>query len=139
MPRIRNRLLLTLAGVGLVVAFSVAEPKPDAPSGDKLNQKIANFTLADAAGKPVALYDLKDRKAVVVVFLSFECPVSCSYSIRLAELAKTYEAKGVAFLAVNSSDDGDATEIAKKAAEFKLPFPVLKDSKSTAADAFKAV
>jgi peroxiredoxin len=137
MHRILTRLLLVLAGVSVAVA--VAQPKPDVPSGDKLNQKIAKVTLADADGKAVALHDLKDRKAVVVVFLSFECPVSCSYAATLGELAKIYEAKGVAFLGINSSDEGDAKELAKKAAEFKLPFPVLKDSKNAAADAFKAV
>jgi peroxiredoxin/cytochrome c553 len=105
---------------------------------DKLNKKIDNVTLKDAAGKPCSLYDLKDKKAIVVVFLSFECPVSTSYSSALAELAKTYRDKQVAFVAVNSSDDGDAAQIAKQAAEFKLPFPVFKDENFRAADAFKA-
>src|SRR5207244_4469318 len=88
--------------------------------------------------KPVALHDVKDRKAVVVVFLSFECPVSNSYAPALAELARTYGERGVAFLAVNSSDDAGAAELARQAAELKLPFPVLKDEDHRAADAFKA-
>src|SRR5207248_3195301 len=87
---------------------------------------------------PVSLLGPKDRKAVVVVFLSFECPVSTSYAPVLAALAKTYASKGVAFLAVNSSDDGDAAQFARQAAEYKLPFPVLKDNSRAAADAFKA-
>jgi peroxiredoxin/cytochrome c553 len=105
---------------------------------DKLNKKIDNITLKNAAGKPWSLYDLKDKKAIVVVFLSFDCPVSTSYAPALAELAKTYRDKQVAFLAVNSSDDGDAAHIAKQAAEYKLSFPVLKDKRCRAADAFKA-
>ncbi len=105
---------------------------------DKLNKKIENVTLADARGEARSLYELKDKKAIVVVFLSFECPVSTSYAPALAELAKTYRDKQVAFVAVNSSDDGDAAQIAKQAAEFKLPFPVFKDERFRAADAFKA-
>ena len=77
--------------------------------------------------------------AVVVVFVSFDCPVSTSYSPVLAQMAKEYESKGVAFLAVNSSDDGDAAHLAKLAADYKLPFSVLKDKGRAAADAFKAV
>ncbi|HEY7328298.1 MAG TPA: redoxin domain-containing protein [Gemmataceae bacterium] len=105
---------------------------------DKLNKKIENVTLHDAAGKPRSLYQLKDKKAIVVVFLSYECPVSTSYSSVLAELAKSYRDKQVAFVAVNSSDDSDAARIAEQAAEYKLPFPVFKDESFRAADAFKA-
>jgi peroxiredoxin len=105
---------------------------------DKLNKKIDNVTLHDAGGKHRSLYDLMDKKAIVVVFLSFDCPVSTSYSSVLAELAKTYRDKQVAFIAVNSSDDGDAARIAEQAAEYKLPFPVFKDENFRAADAFKA-
>jgi peroxiredoxin/mono/diheme cytochrome c family protein len=111
---------------------------PEGPSVDKLNKKIDNITLKNADGKALALYDHKDKKAVVIVFVSFECPVSNSYAPVLAELYKTYGDKGVAFLAVNSTDDGDAAQIAKQAAEFKYPFPVLKDDKHQAADALKA-
>jgi peroxiredoxin len=104
---------------------------------DKLNKKIANFTVLDAKGKKLSLYDLKEWKAVVVVFLSFDCPVSKSYSPILAELAKVYEAKGVAFLGM-STDDMDAIKLAKTAAEYRIPFPLFKDDKYVAADAFKA-
>ncbi|MGH7169890.1 MAG: hypothetical protein ACRELG_06410, partial [Gemmataceae bacterium] len=61
-----------------------------------------------------------------------------SYVPILAELAKTYRDKQVVFAAVNSSDDGDAAHIAKQAAEYKLAFPVFKDERFRAADAFKA-
>src|SRR5262245_47209368 len=49
-----------------------------APSTALLNKKIDNIHFAGAAGKSPALYHLKDKKAVVIVFLSFECPVSTS-------------------------------------------------------------
>ncbi len=105
---------------------------------DKLNKKIDNFTLTDDQGKAHSLHGFKDPKAVVVVFLSFECPIANSYAPLLAELHKTYSSKGVHFLAVNASDDLTATQLAEKAGEFKLPFPVLKDSKFVAVDALKA-
>src|SRR6476660_742803 len=59
----------------------------------KLGQKIADVTFTDAAGKKASLYDLKGKKAVVAVFISFECPVSTSYSPVLADLAKRYADK----------------------------------------------
>jgi peroxiredoxin len=132
----RGRLALLVA---LAAALLAGGARADqGPSTDKLNKKVDDFTLTDARGKAVALSGFKDKRAVVVVFLSFECPVSNSYATPLADLARAYEKRGVAFLAVNSSDDGDGAEIAKKAAEYRLPFPVLKDDRHTAADLFKA-
>src|SRR5207245_4709774 len=60
------------------------------------------------------------------------------HSTTLAELHKKFSEQGVAFLAVNSSEELDAAALAKQGAEFKIPFPVLKDNKFVAADAFKA-
>ena len=121
--------------------LAIAAPSPTAdvlPANEKLNTKITNVILADASGKPVALHGSGDKKAVVIVFLSFDCPVSIGYAPVLAELAKTYEARGVTIIGVNSSDDADAVQLAKLGAEYKLPFPVLKDHSRAAADAFKA-
>ncbi len=131
-----TRLFTALILLAVAIPLRAAEAPPP---NDKINTKIAHITLNDAAGKPIALQGSGDKKAVVVVFLSFDCPVSTSYAPLLAEMAKTYGAKGVTFLAVNSSDEGDAAQIAKQAGEFKLPFPVLKDKGRAAADAFKAV
>jgi hypothetical protein len=45
---------------------------------DKLGTKIANISFKDGTAKPADLYSIKDRKAYVVVFLNFDCPVSRS-------------------------------------------------------------
>ena len=44
----------------------------------KLGQKIGDVTLVDQAAKKVSLHDLAGTKATVVVFFSFECPISTS-------------------------------------------------------------
>src|SRR5690348_8553699 len=121
MTRLLPRSLLSLALIALAGASARADEDLVV---DKLNKKIENITLKDADGKPVSLHALKGKKAVVVVFLSFECPVSTSYAPILAELATSYGKKQVAFLAINSSDEGDAAQLAKQAAEYKLPFPL---------------
>ena len=59
--------------------------------------------------------DLKDAKLVVVAFLGVECPLSKLYGPRLAELAKQYESKGVAFLGVDSNRQDSVTEMAQYA------------------------
>ena len=123
----------------LLVAGGMFLANADQPMDvDKINKKIDSFTLKDGTGKAVSLDAWKDKKAVVVVFLSFDCPVSNSYSSTLADLHKTYSDKHVAFLAITAGDDLSPAELTKKAAEFKIPFPVVKDDGFKATDLFKA-
>src|SRR5262249_12728687 len=102
-----RRCCLTLA---LACLAGLAPPaRPDAkPANDKINTKVGNFTLTYVGGRPFALHDVKDARAVVVVFLSFDCPVSNSYAQPLAELHRAYAPKAVAFLRVALADDARA-------------------------------
>ena len=81
--------LLTLLGTLTTFVLGRAEKAADKAPVEKLNKKIDSFTLADAGGKAWSLDSLKDKKAVVVVFLSFECPVSNSYAPTLAAMRGT--------------------------------------------------
>ncbi len=98
---------------------------------------IRDITLHDAAGRRFALRDLRGKKAVVVVFLSFECPVSTGYAPALAELAEAYRDRGVAFVGVSAGDESPR-RVEHLAAEFGLPFPVYRDARAGAASALGA-
>jgi peroxiredoxin len=132
---------LSLAGLaGALVGFSGAPRTAAADpqvSTDRLNKEIDNVALAGADGKATSLKDHAGKTATVVVFLSFDCPVSNSYATALAALHKKYSDKGVGFLALVPNED--AEKVAKKAAEFKLPFPAFSDSKLAAVEAFRAI
>jgi peroxiredoxin len=101
-------------------------------------RKVPPFRLPDAAGKTWALEDLKDNKAVVVVFLGTECPVNNAYLPRLSELCRAYAPRGVQFLGVNSNCQDTPDRVALHAREHDLPFPVLKDAGNVVADGFAA-
>jgi hypothetical protein len=103
------------------------------PSTDKLGSKI-DLPVRDAAGRPARL---PEATATVVVFLSFDCPVSNSYTAPLTELARELGPKGVAFVGL-SPTDATAAEVEKQAKDFGIGFPVYKDDQLRAADAFKA-
>ena len=74
--------------------------------------------------KPLPLTEVHDKKAIVVVFLSFECPVSTSYSRLLSILASQYAAEGVSFVGVCTNAEINQDELARRAKEFRLSFPV---------------
>jgi peroxiredoxin len=103
---------------------------------DKLGKKIESVIFTDLDGKAAPLSEVKDKKAIVVVFMSFDCPVSNDYATSLAAMNKLYADQGVAFIAVSTCDD--LSDVKKQAKDFKLPFPVYVDPKLDVVDAFKA-
>ncbi|HKB35869.1 MAG TPA: redoxin domain-containing protein, partial [Gemmataceae bacterium] len=118
-----------------VLALLTGQARPDAPMvTDKLNKKIDNFTLTDSTGKTFSLHDLKEPKAVVLTFLSFDCPVSNSYAQPLADLHRTFAKKGVAFVGIAFTGKD---ELARHVKDFGLPFPVLSDRELVVADLCK--
>ena len=131
------RSLRLPAAFALAAALLAGPASADDTPNAKLNQKIDNLAFKDTAGKVFNLHDFKDKKAVVVVFLSFECPVSNSYAPFLNEFHKEYGPRGVSFLGLCTNDETPA-DVARRVQEFKLAFPVFKDANFTAATAMQA-
>jgi peroxiredoxin len=98
------------------------------------------FSLPSATdGKPVALKELRaSHKGVAVLFIATRCPVSNAYNERMASLAATYGARGIAFVGVNSNKTEPAAEVAEHAKRHGFGFPVLKDDGNKVADAYGA-
>ncbi|MGE3808828.1 MAG: redoxin family protein [Gemmataceae bacterium] len=132
------RTQLAFALAAFLLAGHLARAEEAAPSKAKLGRKIDNVPLHHLDGKIQPLHDLDNHKAVVIVTLSFECPVSNSYSETLARLAKEYGPKGVAFVGICPTPDEKPAEIAKQAKAFGLDFPVCLDGKLAVADTLKA-
>jgi peroxiredoxin len=119
-------VLLTSAAVG--GTLKTLAPGVQAPA----------FTLPDMAGKAHALGDYDQQKAIVVMFISTQCPVSNAYNERMVQLHRDYTAKGITFLGINASQREDVAEIKSHAAQHGFPFPVLKDAENVIADAYGA-
>jgi peroxiredoxin len=110
----------------------------DPPTNGNLGKRIEDFTLTDTTGKTWSLAGLKDRKAVVVLFLGTECPINNAYLPRLTELSRAYEPRGVPFVALNANRQDSPAAVAEHARKNALPFPVLKDAGNVVADRFGA-
>ena len=131
----RRWAVLSLAIIATTDPAPGAEPLP-ADRG--VGKRLADFILRDSAGKSVSLYGFRGKKAGVIVFTGVDCPLSNLYMARLAELAKAYEARGVAFLAIDPNTGATAEAVAANAKEHGITFPVLLDPDNRVADTLLA-
>mgnify|MGYP000356755648 CR=1 FL=1 len=100
--------------------------------------KVENFKLKDYNGEEHQLSDFKDSKAIVIIFVATQCPISNDYNSRMAELYNDYKDKGIAFVGINSNKQESVEEIKQHAKDNNLQFPILKDEKNIIADKFAA-
>lgn len=98
---------------------------------------VPGLPVVDLSGKPLDLLSAAGDKATVVVFLSFDCPVSNSYVAPLSALARGYAGRGVKVVGVVPTDE-PPEQVRKQAAGFDLGFPLHTDPKLAAADALRA-
>jgi peroxiredoxin len=101
-------------------------------------EKIDDFTLADVNGNRHSLSDFKDSKAIVIIFVATECPVSNDYNSRMESIFKKYGQEEIAFLGINSNKAETVEMIKEHAEEKDLTFTILKDEKNIIADMFEA-
>lgn len=100
--------------------------------------KAENFTLNDYNGNAVSLTDFKDAAAIVVMFISTECPVSNAYNERMAALHNDYKGKKVVFVGINANKAESPADIKAHAEEQGFGFTILKDVNNVIADKFEA-
>lgn len=97
-----------------------------------LGERIEDFTLADARGKP---HSLRDQEGpVVVVFLGTQCPLANAYALRVERLAAKWRPKGAGFLVLMSNKQDSLAEIEAFARKHSFSIPVLKDVGNKIAD-----
>jgi peroxiredoxin len=129
---------MRLAPFAVIATVGLAAAALPAAGAVAIGEKLQPFKLSDTAGKTVDLASLQGRKAVVLMFIATQCPVSNAYNDRMAALSREYGAKGVAFVGINSNRQESVEEIAGHAAQHGLTFPILKDVANVQADHFGA-
>ncbi len=102
------------------------------------------FKLLDTvSGKDMQLTDLASDKATVITFICNHCPYVKHIQARLVEIARTYQAKGVSFIAISSNDPvgypQDGPDMMRKESELHgYTFPYLFDADQSVARAYQA-
>lgn len=98
----------------------------------------AAFALHDTTGGIRSHKEWQGKKAVVLLFIATECPVSNYYSPDFSRIAKTYADQGVLVYAVHCDPAVSAADAGQHAKEFGLKFPVLLDPQQKLATAVGA-
>lgn len=109
-----------------------------------LGTKAPDFKLLDTVtGKPYNLKETKDSKATVIMFICNHCPYVKHVILELVKLARDYQSKGIAFIAINANDAITYPEDAPKkmtqlAKQLGFSFPYLYDETQSIAKAYQA-
>jgi peroxiredoxin len=109
-----------------------------------LGTPAPGFSLPDTvSGKNVSLDDLKGKPALLVAFVCNHCPYVKHIADAFAVVARDYQAKGLAVVAISSNDPGHRREdgpefMAQEARQRGYVFPYLFDESQAVAKAYRA-
>jgi peroxiredoxin len=108
-----------------------------------LGTPAADFRLPDTDGKQVSLSDFPGAKALLVAFICNHCPFVKHIQAAFAQLAREYQARGVAIVGINSNDvlnhpDDSPAKMVEEKKVAGYTFPYLYDESQKVAQAYKA-
>jgi peroxiredoxin len=108
-----------------------------------LGTPAPKFSLADTDGKMVSLSDFAKAPALLVAFICNHCPFVKHVQSAFVQLARDYQAKGVAVVAINSNDvsshpDDSPDKMKQEKAAAGYAFPYLFDETQEVAKSYRA-
>jgi thiol-disulfide isomerase/thioredoxin len=102
------------------------------------------FSLPEpATGRTVALADVRDAPALLVIFMCNHCPFVKHLREGLVRFAREYQTRGLAIIAINANDvanhpNDSPARMVEDAQAFGYPFPYLYDETQAVAQAYRA-
>jgi peroxiredoxin len=109
-----------------------------------LRTPAKEFSLPDVVtGETVSLSELREPRALVVMFICRHCPYVVHVRDEILRIARHYQPKGVSFVAICSNDsaaypDDSPKRLREMAVEHDFPFPLLHDETQSVAKSYDA-
>jgi peroxiredoxin len=108
-----------------------------------LGTKAPGFELSDFEGRRVGLRDFDGSSGLLVMFICNHCPFVKHIRAGLAALAREYQARGLAIVAINSNDIDNYSQdgpegMKEEAASAGYVFPYLLDDTQEVAKTYEA-
>jgi peroxiredoxin len=107
-----SKALLVAAGAAIAFSLSAAVPR---------------FDLRDTVGAAHTPAEWEGYKAVVLFFVTTDCPIGNSYVPEMNRIHDEYGARGVLVWGVQAETTTDASTVARYAQEYRYRFPLLLD------------
>lgn len=85
------------------------------------------WTFRDIEDKVSTPLESKSTKAIVVIFVTTDCPISNYYQPTVRRLEKQFGEQGVKFFLCHSNAKSDLSEIKTHRREFRIQIPVVLD------------
>lgn len=117
---VAGRLTRFLCGV-VAASFVIA---PHLAIG---GEKPSDSGLIDVTGHSHRLPGREECRALALIFVAHDCPMSNSYAPEIARLCRDFAPRGVAFRVVYAERDLAHATAARHAREFAFPCPAILD------------
>jgi peroxiredoxin len=91
------------------------------------------FSFSDTKGQIHTAAEWNGKHAIVLLFLSTDCPLSNNYVPELNRINAAYASRGIAFYAIQGDASVAVDEVRKHAQEFGYTFPYLFDPQESLA------
>jgi hypothetical protein len=138
MPNVRARFTLGVQFVLVTLCSGLSTSCARSPADPQHNLDVLETSVREVSGTkpllPMALWP-SDQKAVVMLFLAPDCPISNTYAPEIGRLIDAYGPRGVEFRVVHSDPRVSPEAARQHAKNFNLRCDVLLDPKHELADA----
>lgn len=110
-----------------------------------LGSEMPEFVLPDvSSGEEVSSEDYEDVKAILVIFISQNCPFVTHIADSLAELSNYYDGSGLQIIGISANDTDSYPEdspekLSDMIEEYDFNFPILYDKSQEVAKDFTAI
>jgi thiol-disulfide isomerase/thioredoxin len=88
---------------------------------------LPKFSLADTAGHLHTPSEWTGKRAIVLLFIATDCPLSNRYVPEMNRIANSYASRGIAFYAVQGDASVPDADVKKHVKDFAYGFPYLLD------------
>ncbi len=136
-----KNILILLLSVSTLLLACKTDNKFEEKDKNSLSDnptRYEDFILKDYNKVEHSLKQYEKADAIVLMFISVQCPVSNAYNSRMVDLYQNFKDSNIVFLGINSNKEESVEEIKSHAEENGFGFPVLKDWNNIIADRFNA-
>jgi peroxiredoxin len=85
------------------------------------------LSFSDVDGKQFSLKAPADHRALVLIFVTTDCPIANSYQPKLAKLYTEFWKQGFEFLLIHEGPSQSPEKLKKHSQEYSVPFSVVMD------------